>query len=326
MGSSHQPVEASSPAGRIPFAMRPASTAWENVTLAAAPQCFVWVWVKPTGLPQVLVVRIPDETFEACPREFLTMRNLLVASNIEPESVVMWTAYGVSYEGKNGTSPALDEAIQKPPADANPDIAVCVNVPLVGAAPPEPSVSTGDSVTTEIPLPEIFERIDAEWNACLEIEIQLVALRQRLLDMLATLQGLNRDLNFEERAVATSRDQQDWLDARRWLREASLRILSCVKEYDIGDTSAAGQKKWFKEVYEQYIVPRRPFDGIEKALTGYESYRKMVATLQTQMNGAHLNAVNNGERRAQQVLNVIAAKIREAQNKKNFLGVILDSN
>jgi len=44
------------------------------------------------------------------------------------------------------------------------------------------------------------------------------------------------------------------------------------------------------------------------------------------MNNAYWHAIQNGEQRAQRVLNTIAAKIRDAQLKKNFLGVMLDSD
>jgi hypothetical protein len=43
------------------------------------------------------------------------------------------------------------------------------------------------------------------------------------------------------------------------------------------------------------------------------------------MSNAHSYASLDGERKAQQVLNRIQQKVREASNKKNFLGVMLDS-
>jgi len=43
------------------------------------------------------------------------------------------------------------------------------------------------------------------------------------------------------------------------------------------------------------------------------------------MSNAYSFATLDGERKAQQVLNRIQTKVREASNKKNFLGVILDS-
>jgi hypothetical protein len=71
-------------------------------------------------------------------------------------------------------------------------------------------------------------------------------------------------------------------------------------------------------------VPRQQFDGLGQAQRDYKTYRKMVTTLQGNMKNALLSATDNGERRAQQVLSRIAAKVRAAKTKKNFLGVVLD--
>ena len=306
---------------RASFAGRPPSQSWERMSFADYPQIYVWVWFKPPNVPQGLIVTIPDETWSNFPHlEQLTMRKLLQTAGVEPACVSMWQLYGVAFDGMNGANPLLDQAIPAPVPGVDPNIVVCVNVPhfdsMQHVTPP---------AAAEVGRPsEVFERIDADWNATLEIETELASLRTMLVDMSTRLKALNRDLSSQERLHSNNQDKQDWLEARRLLRDSALQLWSCIKEHDVGDTSSAGHRKWFEQIYQQFIVPRQEFDGMHQAQRSYESYRKMLITLQCKMNNAHLNAAHNGERRAQQVLNRIAAKIRDAQTKKNFLGAMLD--
>lgn len=306
------------------FAGRPPSQTWEWIPFADCPQNGFWVWFKPASAPQSLILRIPDETWQNHPHaDQLTVRTLLQAAGVEPGCVAMWQLYGAAYEGMSGTTPFLDAAIPAPATGVDPNIAVYVNVPLANMAQAG-AMQYATEPEEELSLPELLDRIDVDWNAILETENELSALRKKLLDMLSRLKSLNRDLASEERLHASNQDKQDWLEARRWLRDASMRLRSCIKEYDVGDTSFGGQRKWFEATYQQFILPRRAFDGIQQAQRGYEYYRKLVLTLQTKMNTAYWNASQNGERRAQQILSRIAAKIREARAKKTFLGAILD--
>jgi hypothetical protein len=97
-----------------------------------------------------------------------------------------------------------------------------------------------------------------------------------------------------------------------------------MKSFDIGDTSAAGRKNVLEQTYGQMIVPRREFPRLEQTQRDFEAHRKAMSTLQSTMNTALSIAATQGERRAQGVLSRIAAKIRDAQTKRNFLGVIVD--
>ena len=171
---------------------------------------------------------------------------------------------------------------------------------------------------------KILERIEADWNSILETENEVKGLRKNLIDTASRLTTLNRDFSFDERAHADSMDTKDWRDARRALRDANLRLSVCLKELDMGDVSSAGQRSWFEQIYRQFVVPRVEFENMQQAEVSFAYQRKMMATLQTSMNSALLNATNNGERRAQKVLDRIAAKIRDAQTRKNFLGAMFD--
>ncbi len=193
--------------------------------------------------------------------------------------------------------------------------------------PPGPHVSQAN--TASPPLDEatadIYERIEADWNSSNEIEKDLSRLRKQLVDVLGRLKTLNRDLTGPERVHSNNQDKKDWQDARRGLRDASNRVWKYLKAHDIGDTSNAGKRVWFEEIYRKQIAPRKPFKELMAAARAFESHRKTITTLHGDMNNAYSFATLDGERKAQQVLSRIQTKVREASNKKNFLGVMLDS-
>jgi hypothetical protein len=302
----------------VEFAARPASQTWEQVAFADAPQSFLWVWFKPQGVPHGLVLRLPDEAWQAGQ---WTMRRLLQPTDIEPQSVSMWQLFGATYDSMQGTSPLLNQPIPPPPPGTDPSIFVYVNVPQVdpmqyAALPPTTEGACNAS--------ETFERIDADWNAIMESETEIKSLRKQIIDTSRRLKTINRDLSTDERGVADSTDTRDWLEARRALRDANLRMSVCLKEVDMGDVSSAGQRSYFENIYQQFVVPRMPFENMQQAQVSFSYHRKMVGSLQTGMNNALLNARNNAERPAQKVISRLAAKMREAQTKKNVLGVVFD--
>lgn len=172
---------------------------------------------------------------------------------------------------------------------------------------------------------DIYERIEADWNSSNEIEKDLTRLRKQLVDILGRLKSLNRELSGPERVHSNNQDKKDWQDARRGLRDASNRVWKYLKAHDIGDTSNAGKRVWFEEIYRKYIGPRQPFKELMAAARAFESHRKTITTLHGDMNNAYSYASLDGERKAQQVISRIQQKVREASNKKNFLGVMLDS-
>jgi hypothetical protein len=203
-------------------------------------------------------------------------------------------------------------------------------VPGVGPMLPGATLPVGGNHKHEpvIPAPahllEAYEHVEQDWRACNEAERDLSRLRQQLLDMMGRLKTLNRDLTGPERVHSNNQEKKDWQQARRMLRDCTNRLWKCVKAHDIGYTSSAGQRRWFEETYEKYIAPRRHFDGFLEADRAFGAYRKIVTTLHIEMTNALSIAQLDGERKAQQVLARIAEKIREAGNRKNFLGVVLD--
>jgi hypothetical protein len=301
------------------FAARTPSRAWERIAAPDNPHHCLWAWFKPPNVPPGVILRIPDEMYRVHPKvaESWTVRKLLHAVGVDPAAVATCFVYGMPCNLLNGGA-WLDARIPRPTPGADPNIVVYINPALIAAVP----VATGpmDEATLDI-----FERIDADWSAISELDKDLGRLRKQLVDMMGRLKNLNRDLTNPERLHSTSQDKKDWQDCRRGLRDATNRLWKCIKANDIGETSTAGQKAWFEETHRKYIAPRKCFDGLAQALRAFDTYRKMVQTLHTDMTNAYNLAMIDGERKAQSVLARIQAKVREATNRKNFLGVILDS-
>lgn len=313
------------------FAFRPPSQTWEQVRFGDGPQSFVWVWFKPATAPHGLIVRPPEDSL---PNPSLTLRAILHLTGVDPALVAMWQIQGMSYSAMGGLNPLLDQPLPPTVAGVDPSIAIFVSQPQPAFAAMPPMVPP---VTMPMMAPvapstapitgstaELLERLDTEWNAAMDVEKDLDRLRKMLVDMMSRLKSMNRDLNPDERLYSSREDKQDWLDARRFLRDSDNRLRAAVKEFDIGDPSSAGHKRYYEQLHAQFVVPRIPFDGMEQALNGFEFYRKLLTVLQGKMNSVYLAAQSNGERRAQMVLARIANKVREASNKKTALGVVLD--
>lgn len=299
---------------RTQFAARYPSSTWECFPLVGAPQCFVWAWFKPNHVPQGLVLSIPDETFQAYANSSgLTLRALLTSIGLDPICVAMWVAYGVGHDAQGGSSPMLDQPIPPPPPGVDRSIAVYIHPPVVVQAPVA-NIMSAQAVPTS--AAELYERIGTDWNSCLQLEKELDSMRKQLSAMAGKLNSLNRDLTPEETLHAARQDQDDWKDARRWLRDAAGKLSRFIKECDVGDTVYVGKKKWFIQIYQQVIIPRAPHPGLEQVRQEFEAHRKTLQTLVNNMRATHSSAGQDGERRAQQVLSRIAAKTASARSKR----------
>jgi hypothetical protein len=296
------------------FAERPPSAAWERIPFPDEPHTFFWAWFKPPAAPQGLVVRIAQETFRNPARRLpVTLRRVLAAAGADPRAVVLWTLHGAAYDAQQGANPALDFAIPEPAPGLDPSIHIYLHAlptPVAPAATVMPSFApfrTGS---------DPFSRIEEEWNLSLQLEQQLAAAAKQLNSTLQRINSLNRDLSFEEARVADQIDRNDWQEARRWLREVAARVSRFLRDHHIGMTSAAGKRGTFEAVYEQYVVPRRPLDSLPFTERDFEQYRKTMQTLLNNMSAAQMSATQDGERRAQQVLSRLAAKVRTLRQKK----------
>jgi hypothetical protein len=304
---------------------RPPSTAWEQVSLPDAPGRFIWAWFRPAAAPQGVFVRVPDETLrDPLRRQPLTLRTLLWAVGIPAEWVAAWSLYGMTYDGQTLANPGWDFAIPEPGAAPDPTIGVYVHAPPVSAAPhlapmsaaTTPVLPAQDSASAAVAGGDVFARMEADWNSSLQLELQLAAAAKQLNATLLRINSLNRDMSPDESRCADSQDKRDWQEARRWLRDVASRVARFIKDHMVGMTSDVGKRSSYEAIYQQYVAPRRQFDGLSQAARDFESYRKTLQSLLNNMTTANTSAVQDGERRAQQVLTRVSAKIRNSRAKR----------
>ncbi len=305
-------------ASQAQFFARVPSTNWEQIPLCGTGG-FLWVWFKPPAVPNGFIIRIPNEMFAASQAQAdvglacLTMRRLLGEIGIDPTIVSLWYQYGAPREGRAGTSPAFDQKISPPPAGADPQVVVMIDVPAVTELPfGQPPRSGVASVTS---LTKVFDEMEADWYAVLLLEKQLLLARKQLTNALGRLAALDRDLSPEERLHGDRQDRSDWQEVRRLLKDAATKLSRYVKEHDVGETSAAGKKNWFSEVFQKFVVPRQPFDGLLALHREFEAYRKRLQILLQNMQLSNTNVAQEAERKAQQLLFRIGSRARSAQHK-----------
>jgi len=283
------------------FQERLPSNSWEPLPASPPLPHGLWVWWKPAEAPHTLLVRIPPQTPAAAA---VTMRAVLSELGIDPQIVATWYVCGSQHQGLHGTNPLLNAPL---PAGAFRDDQAI----LIALDP----IQLQTQATMEHALNAI-DRIASDWNTSLQMENQLDLSRKQLHDSLVRINALNRDLSSDERMYGDRQDVSDWQDARRWLRDVASRLAKLLKECDIGMSSSAGRRNTFESIYHQVIVPRRPCEGLDAIQREFEAHRKTIQTLLTNMSSAQSVATQDGERRAQQVLQRIAAKVRQGRSKR----------
>jgi len=233
-----------------------------------------------------------------------TVRQIIHLLGLGDSEAMGWSLYGMTYSGPPGSHPAWDQPIPPAPAGVDPTLVVYAAA-LAPEAPPR-AASSGDA----------YSRMETDWNAALQLELQLDAAAKQLNATLLRINSLNRDLSSEEFRSADQQERREWQEARRWMRDVSSRVSRFLKEHHIGITSSAGKRDLFESTYRDCIVPRRPLDGTAQLEREFEGYRKMLQSLLNNMQAAHAAAVQDGERRAQQVLTRILARVRSSRAKR----------
>ncbi len=238
----------------------------------------------------------------------MTPRAVLHAAAVDPHQVSGWTLYGTAMEVQDFGA-VLDRPIPPPPAGTEPELCVYV-ASFQSAALTMTAAPAGRDVG------HIFDMIDTDWNLSLLLEKHLVLLRKQLSGMLTRIITIDRDLNPDERMYGDRQAKNDWQEARRWLKDSAAKLTRYIKEHDTGETSNAGKREWFVKTYQELVAPRRPFDDLIQVQRNFESHRKRLQILQTNMTTALQFATSDGERRAQQVLERISRSVRDARAKR----------
>jgi hypothetical protein len=296
----------------MPFAARPASTTWEQIPLPGSSGGFFWAWYKPPAAPECLVVRLADK-ISRTGHEYaaVTLRTLLQATDIDPSSVSGCALYGSPFETRS-IATLLDQPIPQPPAGADPNL--CISV--AGLRAPIVADASERSTRGQDDVAHIFDMMDSDWNVSLQLEKQLVLVRKQLSSMLTRLTTLDRDLSPDERMYGDRQAKSDWQETRRWLKDNAAKLLRYIKEHDTGDTSNAGKREWFVRTYQELVLPRRPIENLVPMQREFESHRKRLQILLNNMTSTLAGATQDGERRAQQVLDRLSFSVRSARAKR----------
>ncbi len=298
--------------------MKAASADWEPLSLDDSGTCHGWAWFRPVAAPQGVVCRLADG-------QTATLRGLALATGVDPTTVSMWVVFGTPCAGPAAGGPLamLDQPLVSPPAVADtsivihtavlPSVAPAVAVPLASPVPmamPTQANSLAGGVINE----EIYSAIAAHWSAIQAEIVKIDVLRNQVDSMSSELNGLNRDLNYDENTYTTRQDKDAWDDARRWMRNAELQLSRCQKACDVGDTQSAGKKEWMQELHDTYIVTHRLIDNPEAVESEFQHFRKMLINLENQVNSALASAATDGVGRARRVLAEIATKVRQSKS------------
>ena len=300
---------------RLAFAVRPPSANWEPIQAPTNPPRTFWAWFKPQHLPTAIVLQVPSGDGSAVAP--VTVRYLVQMLGVDPACVPMCSLFGFSFQGQGGTASYFDQPVSGPPPGADPNIVFYVDPPpMQNAASYAPSPGVDEHEFTDDQIEEMFDSMERDWKSSLQAERQLQSLQKQLLDLQVRLGTMNRDLGPDERLYSDRSDQDDWQEARRALRDAATRLARYIKEMDAGETSYAGKKRWFVNIRKSYVITRVMFDGIESARLEFEVYRSAMQNLVTRMQAAYHHGRQEGEVRAQQVLNRIATKVASTKHKR----------
>lgn len=307
----------SAPDCRVTFHARPPSVDWETIELTVQPPRKVWAWFKPHYMPDAVFLQFPsDDGSEFSP---ITIRELVRCLGLDPACVVWCLIFGYSFPGQQGAAPQFDQQITGPPDGTDPNIAFRIEFPLsrtVSGHGGHQETQEHHSGLTEDQINEVFDSMERDWKGSLQAERQLQSLQKQLLDLQVRLSMMNRDLSTDERLYSERSDQDDWQEARRALRDAAARLARYIKEMDAGETVYAGKKRWFDNIRKAHVIPRVTFEGMESARQEFEVYRSTMQNLANRMQSAYHHARQEGEIRAQQVLNRIAAKVSSGKNRR----------
>ncbi len=308
------------------FLLRQPSVGWEPIPLTADGTLAVWGWFKPPQAANSVALQIPAEVWQAAGvSQPITVRLMACATGI---GVLQgWTLSGQFYPLNEQTAPLLDVPLMPPPAGVDPAIILWSGdvgaMPMMASmfdssgfsheATAQVAAQVGDLLPGEDPGP-MFEAIASLWQTIQHMETDVRRVRGQLEQATGKLSSLNRDLKPEEHLAADNADKKDWQDARRWLRDASAVLAKSIKQIDTGIISGAGQRHRFSDIIQQYVEPRLLFPGLKQAVIDFEMHHRTVKNVLMAAQAALNKGSADGERRANTVLNRIAAKMRQRRS------------
>lgn len=301
----------------------------------AHPSRYVWAWFKPESAPDTLCVQLPDEAFDlpGAPGP-LTLKNVLSALDVAADEIAGWAPFGRPYEAIEWNS-ALEAPLAPPSAGIDPIITLFLNVPEQPAGgASESSVAIPSNVSnaaregsaegaalTEFEAAHpgtiaALARMEIEWTTIVQLENSLFSLRQQFSGMLMRLNALNRELTADEARAADQVDRRDWQTARTWMRDVITRLMRAIKEFDQSRLHIGDKRRWLESAYFQYVMPRRPFEGLEQTEQEFQMLRGMLQTLYASLCAVRDPGWQEAERKLHHTLNRIAFKMRADRTRR----------
>ncbi len=247
------------------FSEQPPSKQW--AALKYRGEKFAEVWFKPEGEPFALTFRIPQKSFQIPGMDqLLTTENLLKAVAVATDEVESWHHEGVSDSGPNESNAELSHLLSPPPPDV-PYLTIYVSL-----KPPSQAVAPKESGEPEIPL-EMWQDLEARWNAILGLEATIDGLRQRMESLRTEMEASSRKmLTADEKLHALNADVAQWSKAKSRVHFA----LPKVREFIHRATWAMGtpERKQLEELFKNPIQSPNPFPEMDKVRTQLENLLK----------------------------------------------------
>lgn len=301
------------------FEQRSPSTGWEPVVLSASGQPVVWGWFKPAHAPTSVAFNIPLPVWSQSEQAaHITIRRLAEAAGVD--ALQGWTVFGQNYPCDTQSLSYLDLPVPAPPAGLEPLIVLwSQSAPVFPSSPPGMSVGYSAAATPPASAnpnaAALFDQMQYHWSGIQQLETELRRARMQLEQAASRLSSLNRDLSADEANSADNNDKKDWQDARRWLRDGAAGLTRSIKEIDVGIVSGAGQRHRFDDLMKTYVQPRVSFQGMEQSAIDFEMFHKSAKNVLSAAQVALSKGGADAERRANAVLQRIAAKARARRTK-----------
>ena len=301
--------------------LRPPSTSWEPVALPDVPGAAVWAWFRPPAVPCGIVFQIPEQTHLIYPGA-VTVRRLLHALGLDCRLPQGWLVCGTLFDGMSGANPHLDQSLHQPAEGVDPTVAVYLPQPLTHVATPAAVFDrpvmrcNGGGSFIDAQTEAHYHAMENDWHAIEILESKLLQLRHQMNGELSKLMALNRDLTPEERNASDMQEHRDWQEARRLIRDGAGVLSRGVRVHDVGITTAATKRNQLNYFMANFIAPRRPLENLAQVQHQFETYRKAVQLLLTEMQSAMHGPAHEGQSKAMTVLNRVRGKLQRTKSKR----------
>jgi hypothetical protein len=249
----------------VNFSEQPPSEQW--AALKHRGETIAEVWFKPEGEPFTLAFRIPAESFQIPGLgQRLTLEKLLRAVGVATEEVESWRHDGASHAVTDGPDSELGHPLSPPPQGVT-----HLNL-YVRLKPPPQDVAPGEGRGPEV-SEDVWQHLEARWNAILGLEARLDSLRMSMEALRAEMEASTRkSLSADEKVHALNADVAQWNKEKSRVHY----VLPKAREFIHRSVWAAGtpERKKLGEIFKNHIAPRVPFPEMDQLAEQLDSLLK----------------------------------------------------